>query len=113
VKEVWNKDYAKQLFEEARLHPEVAELIENIKSKVSERVDIDQLLELWDTVKYVSGRSALSSERIALESPMRRAIEYVTTVLPDGNLVVPAEMIRQLDLKTISKIRVVVLHEEE
>ena len=112
VKEVWNKDYAKQLFEEAKLHPEVAELIETIKSKVSERVDIDQLMELWDTTKYIAGRSVSTEKRMSLESPLK-AVEYVTTALPDGNLVVPAEIIKKLDIKTISKVRILILREEE
>ena len=118
VEEVWSKDYAKQVFEEAKAHPEVAELIENIKAKIREKVDIEQLMDLYeagmdlyDDIKYMTGRS-VPSEKHMFSAPIK-ALEYVTTVLPDGQLTVPAEVIKSLNLKTISKVRVLILNEEE
>jgi hypothetical protein len=117
VEEVWSKDYAKQVFEDAKTNPEVAELIENIKAKIREKVDIEQLMdlyevgmELYDDIKYMTGRS-VSSEKRMFSTPIK-ALEYVTTVLPDGQLTVPAGVIKSLNLKTISKVRVLILNEE-
>ncbi|MBD3309399.1 hypothetical protein GF339_23580 [candidate division KSB3 bacterium] len=111
VNDVWNKEYAKDLFEEAKGHPEVAELIENIKAKVREKVDIEKLMEWKETIEYITGRS-LSPETTKRPEPAMKALEYVTTVLPDGQLTIPKDVVRQLDLKTLAKVRVLLLCEE-
>lgn len=112
VDEVWNKDYAKALFEDARKNPEVASLIESVKTKIGEQVDIEKLTELRETIKYITGRS-LSPEAAAASSgfPMK-AIEHVAEVLPDGNLSVHGDAIRKLHLTTGSKVRVIILSED-
>lgn len=113
VSEVWSKNYAKDLFENAKAHPEVSELVGKIKSKIRERVDIEQLMDLYHDIKYIAGRS-LPSEEISREpEPPKSAVEYVTSVLPDGHIVVPVEVIRRFQLKTVSKMRVIILHEDE
>jgi hypothetical protein len=113
VSEVWSKGYAKDLFENAKAHPEVSQLVGKIKSKIRERVDIEQLMDLYHDIKYIAGRS-LPSEEISREpEPPKGAVEFVTSVLPDGHIVVPAEVIRRFQLKTVSKMRVIVLHEDE
>ena len=113
VDEVWSKDYAKELFEEAKIRPEVAELVGKIKTKIRQRVDIEQIMDLYHDIKYISGRSLPSPEEPKeLELPIQ-AVEYVTSVLPDGHIVVPAEIIKRFRLTTVSKMRVVVLREDD
>jgi hypothetical protein len=115
VKEVWSKDYAKQVFEEAKGDPEVAGLIQNIKAKISDKVDINQLLELKDTIKYLTGRSIPSEDQAFFELPIR-SVEYVAKVSSDGQIqriMIPEKVIRELALKPHSTVRVVILHEKE
>lgn len=111
VKEVWSKDYAKQLFKEAKTHPEVAGLVEEIKMKVGEKVDLDQLSELKETLHYLTGRS-LSPEGQTISNFPMKAMEYVTKVLPDGKLSVPAEISRTLHLRSNSTVRVLIFCED-
>lgn len=112
VKEVWSKDYAKQLFEQAKAQPEVAVLVENIKAKIREKVgiDVEQLSELRDTIKYITGRSISPEGQTVGEFPMK-ALEYVTKISPEGQLPVPAEVTRKLHLRPNSTVRVVILCE--
>jgi hypothetical protein len=112
VDDVWSKSYAKELFEEAKAHPEVAELVDKIKTVIRKRVDIEQLMDLYHDIKYIAGRSLPSIEQPAEPEPPKSAIEYVTSVLPDGHIVVPTEVIKRFNLKTVSKMRVIILHEE-
>jgi hypothetical protein len=111
VNEVWSKDYAKELFEEARMNPEVASLIENIKTKVGEKVDIEKITELRETIQYVTGRSIGPEGDARPELPLK-AIEHVAEVLPNGNLSVHGDAIRKLHLRTGSKVRVIILCED-
>jgi hypothetical protein len=111
VNDVWNKEYAVQLFEEARANPEVAGLIEKIKAKIGEKVDLEQLSALKETVKYVTGRSIAPESEGPLDFPMK-AIEYLAEVLPDGSLSVSSNVMRKLHLRTGTKVRVVILCEE-
>ena len=112
VKEMWSKDYAKQLFKKAKADPEVAGLIEDIKTKVGEKVDVDQVLKLGkETLQYVAGRS-ISPEGQAISNFPIKAMEYVTKVLPDGKLSMPAEVTRTLHLRTDSTVRVLIFSEE-
>ncbi len=113
VDEVWSKGYAKELFEEAKTHPEVSELVGKIKTKIRQRVDIEQIMDLYHDIKYIVGRSLPSSDEPKKPEPPMQAIEYVTSVLPDGHIVVPAEVIRRFQLTTVSKMRVVVLREDD
>lgn len=109
VNEVWNKEYAKQLFEEAQSHPEVAGLIENIKVKIQEKVNIDQLKELRETVKYMTGRGVQAPHRgIASESPLQ-TVEFVTRVLPDGQLTIPSEVVSKLKITEGAPVRVLLI----
>ena len=109
MNEVWSKEYAKQVFEEAQSHPEVAELIENIKTKIQEKVDIEQLKELRETVKYMTGRSLRTPARgMSSESPMQ-VVEFVTRVLPDGRLSIPSELVDKLGIAPGVPIRVLLL----
>jgi hypothetical protein len=110
VNEVWNKGYALQLFEEAKTQPEVAGLIENIKVKVSEKVDLEQLSELKETIQYIAGRSISPEEQPVPTFPMK-AIESIATVLPNGQLSVPGEITRKLHLRPNSTVRVLILCE--
>lgn len=113
VQEVWSKDYAKQLFEEAQAQPEIAELIENIKTKIGEKVDLEQLKELWETGKYLTGRSASFSAGMAAESAMM-PIEYVANVSSEGQIqqiLIPEKTIKRLGLKSGAKIQVFILQE--
>ena len=113
VKEVWSKDYAKQLFEQAKAQPEVAVLVENIKTKIREKtgVDVAQLSELRDTIKYVTGRSIAPEGQTVVEFPMK-AIEYVAKIAPDGRLPLPVEVTRKLHLRPNATVRVVILCED-
>lgn len=109
VKEIWNKDYAKQVFEEAKLHPEVAELVENIKMKVEERVNLDQLREWREYLKYVTGRGmVVPGSGLASETPMR-AVEFVTRVFPGAHISVPPECVQKLGVATGETIRILLL----
>jgi hypothetical protein len=112
VDDVWNKDYAEQLFEEARTHPEVAALIEEIKNKVGEQVDLEKISELRETVQYLTGRSAISgNEQSGMEFPLK-AIEQIAEILPDGKIAVSPEVMRALHLRTGSKVRMMLLCQE-
>jgi hypothetical protein len=111
VKEVWSKDYAKQLFEEAKANPEVAALIENVKTKIGEKVDLAKLTELRDTIKYITGRAIAPADQALLELPMK-AVEYVAQVTPDGQVVIPGAFTRKLHLRANSKVRVFMFYDE-
>ncbi|GAK61196.1 hypothetical protein U27_01095 [Candidatus Vecturithrix granuli] len=112
VNEVWSKNYAKQVFEEARLHPEVAELIENIKAKIQEKVNIDQLKEWRDDLKYLTGRGiTVHGAGMASETSMQ-AVEFVTRVLPNGGISVPPEFVRKLRLTSGATVRVLLLENQ-
>ncbi len=111
VKEVWNKGYAKELFEEAKTHPEVTGLVENIKMKIGEKVNLDQLSELKETVKYLTGRSILPEGQVVSNFPMK-SMAYVTKVLPDGRLSVPAEVTKTLHLRSDATVRVLIFCED-
>jgi len=115
VKEVWNKDYAVQLFEEAKTHPEVAGLVENIKVKIREKVDYEQLSELRETIQYIAGRSISSEAQTLSELPVN-AVEYVAQFSPDGQIrqiTIPEKIIKELELKPHSNVRVFILHKEK
>ena len=111
VKEVWSKDYAKQLFEEAKANPEVAPLVENVKTKIGQKVDLAQLTELRDTIKYITGRAIAPAGQALLELPMK-AVEYVAQVASDGQVVIPGEFTRKLHLRANSKVRVFMFYDE-
>lgn len=112
VNDVWQKSYGKELFQDAKRIPEVANLVNGIKTKIRERVDIEELISLYNDIKYVSGR-ALPTEKPAEPEPPKKMIEFVTSVLPDGHIVVPSEMIKRFELKTVSKMRVLVVQDED
>jgi hypothetical protein len=111
VNDVWNKEYAVQLFEEARANPEVAGLIEKIKSKIGEKVDLEQLSALKEAAQYIAGRSITSETQASLAFPVQ-AIEQVAEVLPGGNLSVSSEVMRKLHLRTGTKVRILIFGEE-
>lgn len=110
VSEVWSKDYAKQMFEDARQNPEVAGLIERVKTKIEEKVKIGTLSELRDAVKYVAGRSLPMKEQ-PVELPMK-AIDCVAEIGADGRLSLPDHVINTLHLRTGTKVRLLVLSDE-
>ncbi len=113
VKDVWSKDYAKQLFEEAKARPEIVELIDNIKAKIGEKVDLEKLKEWRETVKELTGRSIASPERIAAETLMK-PVEYVATVSSDGQIrqiLVSEKVIAGLRLKPGTKVQVFIFQE--
>ena len=112
VNDVWQKSYGKELFQDAKKIPEVANLVNGIKTKIRERVDIEELISLYNDIKYLSGRS-LPSEKSAEPEPPQKMVEFVTSVLPDGHIVVPPELIKRFQLKTVSKMRVLVVQDEE
>ncbi len=112
VNDVWQKSYGKELFQDAKKLPEVANLVNAIKTKIRERVDIEELLSLYNDIKYLSGRSLPIEKSTELEPP-KKMIEFVTSVLPDGHLVVPSEVIKRFQLKTVSKMRVLVVQDED
>ena len=112
VKEVWSKDYAKQVFEEAKARPEVAELVEKVKNKIRERVNVAQLLEMYNDAKSMTGRSLPSPRALKLASALK-ALEYVTTAVPDGHLVIPTEVLDRFQLQNPTKMRVLLLVEED
>lgn len=109
VNEVWSKNYAKQVFEEAKLHPEVAELIENIKTKIQEKVDIDQLKEWYDDLKYMTGRGVIAPGAGLLSEAPMQTVEFVTRVLPNGGVSVPPELLKKLRLASGATVRVLLL----
>ena len=113
VDEVWSKSYAKELFEEAKLHPDVAELVGNIKTKIRQRVDIEQIMDLYHDIKYVADVRCLRLKRRKSLNPPMQAVEYVTSALPDGHIVVPAEVVTRFKLTTVTKMRIVVIREED
>lgn len=112
VSEVWNKDYAKQLFEEARSHPEVASLIEDIKTKIGEEVDLEKISELRETVQYLTGRSVPQSSQKSVPIFPLKSVEYTGEVLPDGKIALPPEVLRSLHLRSGSRVRVLLLCDE-
>ena len=112
VNDVWQKSYGKELFQDAKKIPEVANLVNAIKTKIRERVDIEELISLYNDIKYLSGR-ALPSETPAEPEPPKKMIEFVTSVLPDGHIVIPSEVIKRFQLKTVSKMRVLVVQDED
>ncbi|GAK53678.1 hypothetical protein U14_04945 [Candidatus Moduliflexus flocculans] len=112
VNDVWQKSYGKELFQDAKKIPEVANLVNGIKTKIRERVDIEELISLYNDIKYLSGR-ALPSETPAEPEPPKKMIEFVTSVLPDGHIVIPSEVIKRFQLKTVSKMRVLVVQDED
>lgn len=111
VNDVWNKEYAVQLFEEARTHPEVAGLIERIKTKIGEKVDLENLSVLRETFQYITGRTVTPESQKPVEFPMK-AIEHVAEVLPNGNLSVSSDVMRKLHLRAGTKVRLVILCED-
>lgn len=112
ISEVWQKSYAKELFQEAKKLPEVAALVNKVKTKIRERVDIEELITVYNDIKYLTGRT-ITSETPAESEPPMKAVDFVTSVLPDGHIVVPAEMIKRFQLKTVSRMRVIVLQDED
>jgi hypothetical protein len=115
VDEVWNKEYAQDLFEEAKSHPEVAELIENIKSKIEETVDLEQVKELQDTVEYFTGYSLRSLKREAPKAPIR-AVDYIANISSDGQIrqiVIPGKTLKELMIDTSSTVQIFVLQKEK
>lgn len=112
VQEVWSKDYAKNLFEEARAKPEVAALIEDIKTKIGEKVDLSKLSELRETVQYMTGRAVPQASQKNLPIFPLKMVEYTGEVLPDGKLALPPEVLRTLHLRAGSHVRVLLLCDE-
>jgi len=112
VNDVWQKSYGKELFQDAKKIPEVANLVNAIKTKIRERVDIEELLSLYNDIKYLSGRALPAEKPAELEAPSKM-VEFVTSVLPDGHIVVPSEVIQRFQLKTVSKMRVLIVQDED
>jgi len=112
VKDVWSKNYAKQLFEEAKAQPEVAELIDNIKTKIGEKVDLEKLKEWRETVKDLTGRSVSPLGGTAAETLMK-PIEYVAHISSDGQIqqiIIPEKIIRSLGIQPRDSVQVFILH---
>lgn len=117
VDEVWNKEYAKQLFEEAKTQPELAQLINNIKTKIGEKVDLEQVKFWLDIAKDLAtdlrtrSISPLGQESIG---PSLRAVEYIANVSSEGQfkqILIPEKSIRHLHLNPAAKVRVFILQE--
>lgn len=111
VQEVWTKDYAKQLFETAKAQPEVIQLIENIKSKVGERVDIEKVKDTIETIKYATGR-AITPPKHNIRTNSMHAVEVIATVSPEKQIIIPSEVIESLHLEADSSVRVLLLVQE-
>lgn len=111
VKDVWSKEYAKSLFEEARKDPEVSNLIEQVKTKVGEKVNLEKLTGLKDMVKSLTGRALKNPEQRPPELPMK-ALECTAEILSGGKLRVPAEVTQILHLRPGTNVRLIVLCEE-
>ncbi|PID55680.1 hypothetical protein CSB45_14875 [candidate division KSB3 bacterium] len=112
VDDIWSKQYAKELFENAKEIPEVAKLVTSIKDKIRERVEIDELMDLYNDIKYISGRSLSESLPETPQEPPMPSVQYVTSVLPGGHLVVPGEVIRRFHLQSVTKMRVILVAED-
>ena len=112
VDDVWSKNYAKELFEGAKEIPEVAKLVTAIKDKIRERVEIDELMDLYNDIKYIAGRSIQPPEGPVEPEPPANSAQYVTSVLPGGHIVVPSEVIKRFKLKSVTKMRVILLQED-
>jgi hypothetical protein len=112
VNEVWNKDYATQLFEEARTHPEVAALIEDIKVKIGDKVDLEKVSELRETIQYLTGRSVPQAARKNIPVFPMKTVEYTGEVLPDGKVELPQEVLRSLHLRSGSKVKILLMCDE-
>jgi hypothetical protein len=112
VDDVWSKSYAKELFESAKEVPEVAKLVTAIKDKIRERVEIDDLMNLYNDIKYVAGRSIHPPDAPVEPAPPMASVQYVTSVLPGGHIVVPSEVIKRFHLKSVTKMRVILLQED-
>ncbi len=112
VDEVWSKNYAKELFENAKEMPEVAKLVTAIKDKIRERVEIDELMDFYNDIKYIAGRSIPAPGEPTDPEPPMNSAQYVTSVLPDGHIVVPSEVIKRFKLMSVTKMRVILLQED-
>jgi nucleoid DNA-binding protein len=98
VNEVWNKEYAKQVFEEANNQPEVAALVQNVKDKIREKIDLNQLVELKNLVGEFTGRETPAPGRTVLsrdedliqtmetktDAVLGKAQQYLAAALPGG-----------------------------
>ena len=108
VQEVWSKDYAKQLFGQAKAQPDIATLIGNIKAKIGITTNIAQLFERNEASTYAAGRSISPEGQTVGEFPLQ-ALEYVTKIAADGRLPVPVEVARKLHLRPNATVRVLIL----
>jgi len=112
VSDVWSKDYAKEVFEEARTHPEVAALIEGVKTKIGEKVNLEQLTKLKETAQNLTGRSVPEMPQANVPIFPLKTVEYFGEVLPDGKIALPQEVLRALHLRAGSKVRVLLLSDD-
>ncbi len=117
VDEVWSKEYAKELFEKAKAEPEITQLLDNIKTKVTEQVDLDEVKQ-WigvakDLATDLRSRSISPLGQAGVDASLK-AVEYVANISSEGQvqqILIPEKIIRNLQLKPGAKVRVFILQE--
>ncbi len=116
--DVWNKDYAKQIFEEAKAQPEIVQLIENIKARIEEKVNLEKVKYWVNMAKDFAGD--LRSRSISPPQPENmitslQSVEYIANVSTEGRIqqiMIPEKVMKNLHLSPNAKLRVFILQEE-